>query len=480
MSSAEDSAARQLPFTLEFVELPDDPSRPALQSYSPLIDADGMVYVLGGRRLGLHQFRTSGDNFPSPNQSLWRLDPTSGAVEELLDLRLLNPGIGDPLMSTNQQSFDDRRAGEWLIVGGYGTDSQGGADRTFDTLIRIPCSRLIEVLNWPAAPAAKVAELERIIHCQHDPFFAVTGGYLRALAGRYLIMFGQGFQGAYDPFAGIVAQQYTNAVRYFRLGEQMRDATCMGELISPDADQPFHRRDGPIVDTIDPATGAPRVTAFGGVFPPGKLDGYMNPVCVDEARNCVTANTDRSATQLFNQYDCPTVVVWDSSGRTVYHTFFGGISRYYYHQTPEQAAVYKEVTAEGRNDGLPFVADVTTMLQRADGSWEEYLAPAPIPGNYLRGAGAEFLPVPPTPSGPVSEAGVIQLANIGPGERVVVGHIYGGIQADFPLPKIPNYGSQATNALYQVVLTKAPSPPQLPASDGHRANGVVKPPPPPA
>ena len=81
MSSAADSAARQLPFTLEFVELPDDPSRPALQSYSPLIDADGMVYVLGGRRLGLHQFRTSGDNFPSPNRSLWRFDPRLPAVQ---------------------------------------------------------------------------------------------------------------------------------------------------------------------------------------------------------------------------------------------------------------------------------------------------------------------------------------------------------------------------------------------------------------
>ena len=479
----DDTLIPTVPFRLAFIEMPDviapppgAAARPAIQSYSWMVDAAGRWYILGGRLAGLHRFGTQGDNFPSPNTSLWLVDPTTPKVTELLDLTLLDPAIGDPLMATNQQSRYDRATDEWLIVGGYGTDSTTKSDRTFPSLIRIPVAQFTAVVTSAASPADKAAKVNAMVHHQVDPFFAVTGGALRRIGGRYVLVFGQGFNGPYAPFTGLVAQEYTCAVRYFSLDPRTGLATNKGELLSADLDQPFHRRDGVFVETLDPATGLARLAAFGGVFPPGKLDGYSYPVYVDEQLGQLTTTVDRSVQQLFNQYGCPTIVVYEPTRPAVYHTFFGGISRYYYHQTPAQQAVFEEVTAEGRNDGLPFISDITTLVLRGGGTSSQYIAPAPVPEGALRGASTDFVPIPPGTHPAVADSGVVDLSKIPLGTTVVIGYIYGGIDADFPLPKIPSYGTQATNALYRVELTNATSPPQIPASRGHRSNGVLTPP----
>jgi len=139
--------------------------------------------------------------------------------------------------------------------------------------------------------------------------------------------------------------------------------------------------------------------------------------------------------------------------------------------------MYDKVTAEGRNDGLPFVADISTLIQNRDGKYIQCIAPLPIPDNKLRGASVDFVPLLPTQNPAISADGIVDLARIGPLTSVLIGHIYGGIDADFPLPKIPNYGSQASNALYSVMLTNSPSAGHIPASQAHLANGVLPPPP---
>ena len=471
----DDTLIPTLPFRINFVELPADPKRPAIQSYSWIVDATGRWFILGGRLAGLHRFG-SGENFPNPNTSLWMVEPGTATVTQLLDLKLLDPAIGDPLMSTNQQSFYDRSTDEWLIVGGYGVDTTTNAKRTFPTLIRIPVAQFVAVVTSAATPADKAAQVNAMVRHQVDPFFAVTGGALRRIGGRYVIAFGQGFNGAYSPFTGLIAQAYTNAVRYFSLDPRTGLATNMGELLSADLDQPFHRRDGVFVDTLDPATGLERLAAFGGVFPPGQLDGYRNPVYIDEQFGQLSTTVDRSVQQLFNQYGCPTIVVYEPTRPAVYHTFFGGISRYYYHQTPAQQAVFEEVTAEGRNDGLPFISDITTLVLRGGGTSSQYIAPAPVPDGALRGSSTDFIPIAPGTHPAVADSGIVDLSKIAVGATVVIGYIYGGIDADFPLPKIPSYGTQATNAMYRVEVSNLTSPPQIPASQGHRSNGVLPPP----
>ena len=461
------------PFSVEFQPKLSEFGRPTLQSYAWLRDASGGFYMLGGRLKGLHQFKIGTNNFPDPNQTLWYCNPLMGAVLNMLDLTALDPEIGDPLMATNQQFYHDVEAGLWLIAGGYGIVSSLGQSRTFDTLIVIPVEQFIGIVNSGQPPQQMAAALEKIITVQHDPFFAVTGGALRKLGGRYLLAFGQGFQGAYNPFVGIVAQQYTDAVRFFRLDGQGR-AFGMGELKSPGLDKPFHRRDGPIIDSIDPSTGQPRVIGFGGVFPPGKLDGYLNPVYIEEQAGQLVATTDRNTTQLFCQYECPTVVV--SDGGVVYHTFFGGISRSFYFQTDQQNGVYSEVTEQGRNDGLPFVADISMLVLTAGGPSSEWIAPLPIPNYSLHGASADFIPVMSDAQHPwISPEGVINFADMPQSDGpVLVGHIYGGIEADYPLPVIPNQGTRATSNIYAVYINPSPLE-YIPSSQGTLANGVLTP-----
>lgn len=464
------------PFTLTFTLLPQVTGvvRPALQSFSSFVEPSGNWFMVGGRRAGLHQFRPGGDNFPAPNQSVWHFNPNNGSMSELVDLTKIDPAIGDPLMATNQQSCYDADAGEWLIAGGYGYDSVLDRFRTFDTLIRIPVVPFAATMNSQQTVPQRTAALEKLVNVQRDPFFAVTGGSLRKLGGRYLLAFGQWMDQAYDPFRSSVEQRYVNAVRFFRFDSQRR-AIGMGELTSPDLDKPFHRRDGTVIDSIDPATGGPRVCAFGGVFPPGMLDGYKNPVYVTEQDSQLIAQTDRSVTQLFNQYGCPVIVVWNPSQNTVYQTFFAGISRSWYWQTAEQNAVYQTVTGQGRNDGMPFVCDISTLVQTAAGGASEYIWPAPVPGNVLAGASTDFIPVPAVSNPAVSPEGIVDLSKLTAGQSLTIGYIYGGIIADFPLPKIPNYGTHGSNDLYQVVLTYSPSSGYIPSSQGNLANGVLTP-----
>ena len=475
--SGHNEATATMPFTLDFRFLARAVPQAQLQSYSWIVTSRTTAYLLGGRQSGLHKFHPGGGgNFPDPNTHLWKLDLATGTTRQLLDLTLLRPDLAAPLTATNQQCYHDRATGEWLVVGGYGIVQATASMLTFDTLIRIPVAQFVEVVESADPDPVKVAKLEAMMIVQHDPAFAVTGGALRKLGHRYLLVGGQLYDGSYDPFLGNVDQEYTGAVRYFQIDPQTDAAVSIGALTSPDLDQPLHRRDGPIIDTIDPATGAPRVTAFGGVSPPGQLDGYYNPVNVDLRNGQLLVTTDRRTTQLFNQYECPTVVVWHGTQSLVYHTFFGGISRTFYHQTPPQKAMYDTVTQQGRNDGLPFVCDISTLRTPKGGATEEFLAPEPIPTYALRGASTELMPPAPGSHPAVAPSGVVDLDLVKPGEQVLVGYIFGGIEAEMPLPKYPNFGSAATDAFYQVLLTRVPSKPFLPASVGRRAVGVLQPP----
>ena len=159
-----------------------------------------------------------------------------------------------------------------------------------------------------------------------------------------------------------------------------------------------------------------------------------------------------------------------STARTIYHTWFGGIGHYYYHYNQFQKQVYDQVTKLGRNDGLPFIGDISTFLQRADGSTAEFIAPDPIPQNKLRGTSIEFIPAPGAAQFMLAN-GVLNLQAIQSGTRILVGYIYGGVEAVYPLPLIPSFGTSATNALYEVYLTRKPWD-GIPASAADEARGV--------
>ena len=210
-----------------------------------------------------------------------------------------------------------------------------------------------------------------------------------------------------------------------------------------------------------------RISAFGGVFKPGIIAPYTYPVYVT---NPGTATPDTNGQQKFSQYGCPVITVFDSSASSnVYHTFFGGIGHYYYSQTDSQRAVFDTATAQSRNDGFPFVADVSTFAESASGKYSEYIQLAPIVNNRLLGATVRFIVNPAiVNNGMAYSNGVIKLKNMPAGSKTLVGYIYGGIEAQNPLPLIPNTGTFVSNSLFAVYVTNAPSA-ALPASMAHES-----------
>ncbi len=459
--------ADALPYRLDFIEktYAVSPTLPNLQSYTLAATSANKWLIVGGRSQGLHTFMDKGDNFTKPqsNNFLIVIDPDSGEWWKF-DVNQLRPELAAPLQATNQQHYYDPETDQLYLVGGYGWKADGSDMLTFNTMIRLPLTELVTALM---APSPDPAAIEQLFEVAADDRFAVTGGELSKLGDQFYLVFGQKFMGQYRAFGGggspTFTQEYTNQIRVFTLIADTLAINSYGALTSSDPGQPYHRRDGNIVETIDPATGLERVSAYGGVFKPGQIAAYDEPIQLTEDG---IATVIGDVHQRFSQYECPVIPVYDVDGQAMYTTFFGGISHSYFAQTPPQHTAYISVTQEGRNDGFPFIADVTTLVEGADGSYQEYILLDPIPQNRLLGSSIPFILSPALLANDQAFAnGVIKLDRIAEGERVLVGYIYGGIEADNPLPLVPNSGTHATNALFEVYLTRTPQA-AIPAETG--------------
>ena len=455
-----------LPFRIELQEF-QGPELPAIQSHIGVM-VNRTLLILGGRTAGLHTFKQPPEqNFPvtAQNNFIWVLDPIYGGPPSKFDVNSLGPSLADPLQATNQQHWYDREGDLLYVIGGYGWDSVRKRYRVFPSILRIRAGALVSAVRTGATPA----QISALIEAGEDERLAVTGGTLRKLAGRFLLVFGQRFDGAYAAFGGDFQQQYTNEIRVFTLRPNSLELLSYGELTNSDPSQPFHRRDGVVVDSVDPATGEARVAAFGGVFQPGIIGGYTTPVYIAQANGQPQATVDTRVSQLFSQYECPVVVVHQSSARRVFHTFFGGIGHYWYGFSESQKKAYDLVSDEGRNDGLPFVGAVTTLVQDAAGNYQQWIVPGLIPNQRLLGASTDFVMTSDVAAAAYGKNGVIALDAL-PAGRNFIGVIYGGIEAQNPLPLAPNTGTSPSNSLFGVYLTRTPVA-ALPAAEyGHEAN----------
>jgi len=468
--AAVDSA---LPFALVLLPVTASTPLPALQSYAVAPASDGRWLVLGGRMgQGLHMFNAApAYNFPrdSTNFFMWVIDPVA-AQSWSFDLRTLPAAVAAPLMASNQQTYYDASLDLLYVIGGYGWNAQGTDMITFPNLTVIPVTRMMSaVVNGQADSVAA------LIRTSTDQRWAVTGGDLKRIGYDFYLVFGQRFDGQYRAFGPDSAgelpfrQQYTQQIRRFRLNPRDTMSVLSYDVItSNDASAPFHRRDGNIFSDVDPASGATRISAFGGVFPPGIIGAYHDPVYIDGTG----ARVDTAFQQRFSQYTAPVVVAWDSANATSYRTFFGGIGGTYYFQAAGQAWAMDTVTKQGRNDGLPFTADITTVTQGASG-YSEWIMPYPMPDTLLLGATVPFIPsAAMIASGALTGEGIVRLNAFTAGDTATIGYIYGGILANCPLPLIPSSGTAASNLLFRVVLAYAPTA-AIPASEGTPALGTT-------
>ncbi|MBL7811878.1 MAG: hypothetical protein JNL57_06605 [Bacteroidetes bacterium] len=447
-----------LPFRIEFVEMKytTEKALPRLQSYASTLSNDGMLIVMGGRRQGLHTFMPKPvNNFirDSSNQFIFVIDPQTGA-QWSFDARKLSSLKAAAMACTNQQFYHDRSTGNMYIVGGYGWNEQGTDMLTFNTIMSFNTDKMIAAIKGGKSPA----DIESLISIAQDDRLAVTGGELVKMGNTFYLVFGQLFNGQYRAFGGNdFTQKYLETVKMFTLVPNSLKILSYGESTNTDADHPFHRRDGNIVEDIDPSTGSPRISSFGGVFQPGIIAPYTYPIYINGTGNI---KTDRTFEQKFSQYECPVISVYDSNQTmpAVYHTFFGGIGHYYYSQTDTQRAAYDIVTKQGRNDGFPFVADISTVVQKKDGTYAEYLQMDPVPGNRLLGSSILFIENPAMmKSGMMYENGVLKLQKMQKNGRYLVGYIYGGVEAINPLPLIPNTGTKVSNTVFAVYVSNTPA-----------------------
>ncbi len=459
-----------MPYTILFFEQTYSksiPPLPALQAYVAATSKQGQILIIGGRSQGLHTFNAAPDtNFlpKKANNFLVLIDPVSGK-HLLFDVNKLSPALSAPLQATNQQLYHDLETDLVYIVGGYGWKSDGSNMVTFNTIITFKMEAMVAAIQGNASPQT----IEALCQVAHDDRFAVTGGEFFKLNGQFYLVFGQTFMGQYRAFGGTdFSQTYTEQVRIFTFVPGTLKILSYGATNNSNPDHPFHRRDGNIIPDIDPATGNQRITSFGGVFRPGIIGAYTYPVFINGPSTPIVDNTGN---QKFSQYECPVITIYDSSASnpTVYHTFFGGIGHYYYWQTERQHAAFDTVTAQHRNDGFPFVADISHFQQSADGTYKEFIYPSPIPGNRLLGTSVKFLESRNLVSGGMAYPnGVIKLPKISSTSKQLIGYIYGGIEAVNPLPLKPNTGTFVSNSVFAVFLIRTPAA-AIPASFAHES-----------
>lgn len=475
-----------VPYTLTFVPAPQPSTLPALHSYCLANVSPTQWLILGGRLQGLHQFNPSG-NFAGPNTMLWSVNPVAGTSIQVADLSKINPSFGDPLTATNQQCEYHPESNAWYIVGGYGLNHATGQYTTFPTIIRIPVSQVAAAATNTAYTAAqRQAAIATIItnpvNLVTNNALRVTGGALsHTAAGLEFLAFGQDFEGNYNPF-GSFTQTYTNQVQPFVISTVPANSgspvtppafsiKTYDPITSSDSTMPWNRRDFASGYDVDPQSGLERYSVFGGVFPPGKIAAYDFPVYITGTGVNIAVNSDHTLAQHFGFYEAPIIAVWD--GSSIYHTFFGGIGHFFLNQTPDQSTVYKMVTAQGRNDGMPFIEDISTLIQDSSGQYQEVVSKDPIPGGVLHGASVDFVPnLSVAFHFQGTENSVVNLSTFTDGEKELIGYIYGGIEATFPLPCYPSHGTLATNTLYSVYLTKSAWANLVPASSATEATGI--------
>ena len=414
---------QNLPYSLQ-ISAVSMPSVPSIQS-AIFAQAGGKWLVIGGRTNGLHNFDPSGlISFPpdDQNNSIIVIDPTTGQTwTEPWSSTGLPASMTASLASTNQEFH---QVGNRLYaVGGYSDDPVTNQFTTYDTLSSINVRGMINAVINHGNVAAQVKQIR-------DPRLAVTGGEMETLGNRTYLVFGQNFQGGYNGNTADYSQIYTDEVRSFRIVDKGNALAVAGYKAQRDP-MNFRRRDYNLGPTILP-NGRQGLTAFGGVFTP-QGNGYRFPVLINPGG---TAKIDTKYQQFFSQYTSANVGLFDSKTRSMDTIFFGGISLYDYNFATGQFTVDTE---------LPFVDDVTTFAQRADGSDQEYIMPSQLPGRY--GSNAAFFASPGLPH---YSDGVIKLNRLtGP---TTLGYIYGGIYSTVGDTTDPPSQTTSSNQVFRVTL----------------------------
>lgn len=437
-----------LPYRVELRTVPTGGfALPTLHSYVRG-EYENQWILIAGRTNGLHDFTDDGlVNFPpaSQNRDVWVIDVAQGqswhrslsAAETGLD-----QDVVDSLTPTNAQGV---QIGDRLyMTGGYGFDATQGGFRTFDRLTAFDLPNLVD---WVKQGTPAVADTFRQLQ---DPAFHVTGGAMTHANGRTHLIFGQEFNGGYDP---ILSGEYTEQVRSFTISD---DGTNLSveNVVYGDVVEDYHRRDLNVVPVIR-RDGQGNVeqgwTALAGVF---TLGDRAWTVPVEITADGEPSMADPLAADTFKQgmniYQTANLGMYSEQSGQMHTLLFGGITYQFYDRDAGQFV---------NDNRFPFTNQATAVVVDADGNYRQFLLDEEFPviadenGKRLRfGANGEFFPSPGLPR---YDNGVFKLDEL-TGETTL-GYIFGGLMAD-----AGNNGRTAgSNFLFEVVLTPVPEPSSL-------------------
>jgi hypothetical protein len=417
---------------------------PTLHSYIRG-EYDGHWVLVAGRTNGLHGFVDDGlINFPpaSQNRDVWVIDVENGESWRR-SLTSAQTGLDaftvDSLTSTNAQGT---QIGDRLyMTGGYGFDATNSTFRTFN---RLTAFDLPELIDWAKGGPTQLSDAFRQV--QH-PAMQVTGGVMTHSAGRTHLVFGQNFNGPYDP---ILSGVYTEQIRSFTIQD---DGTTLSisNVSSSEPLEEHHRRDLSVVPVIrrdGQGSFAKGWAALSGVFTP---DDRAWTVPVEIAEDGTATMADPSAANTFKQgmniYQTANLGMYSEAAGQMHTLLFGGITYQFYDREAGQFV----------NDvNFPFTNQVTAVVVDANGNYQQVLLDEEFPviiddaGKRMRfGTNGEFFPV----SGlPTYDNGVLKLDELSGETRL--GYIFGGLMADAG----NNGRTAASNFLFEVVLTPVPEP----------------------
>lgn len=407
-----------LPFSLDLEEVTQD-ELPGLHSFA-LAQWEGWWVVLCGRVGGLHGFFTF-TAFPEneANTHIWLLNPETGENRQFA-VDNLNIPFRDPLKSTNPQYAQDGSV--LYIAGGYGKSATSGDFVTFPILTAIDLPKLVSAMLAGANPSAAFQQIEHT-------GMQVCGGEMDKMGERFYLVGGHDFAGKYSqmPSSSFI-QKYTYEIRHFRI-QRTANTLAIADFMTYHDEQNLRRRDFTLAPMRKP-DGSPALVLYGGVFRPDKDLPYYNPVFIAENK---VFELDNTYEQVFSQYTCPSVPMFDSTDGSMYTLFFGGLSVHTYNP------VTKAVEYDER---VPFVREIVTLRRQADGSSKEFVMP--IRFDALLGSNMVFAPVETAPH---YSNEVLKLRAM-PG-RTFVGYLFGGIKAD--IPNITT--SSASKRMFKVYIT---------------------------
>jgi hypothetical protein len=437
----------KLPFAIDASEdaRGEFPDAPHLQSFS-FAQWQGRWVFIGGRIAGYHSVGGGPAEFlrTDANRDVWVVDTTVKPARTYhVPVAALPERLGpvkDQWTSTGQLYFQD--GPKLYICGGYGQDHRGRS-LTFSLISQVDLPLLIDGVMRGRLPDSSILFAS-------TPLVQSAGGALVKLTDDYFyLVMGHVFMGSYTAFEGNgehnaeeVSQTYLNEIRKLKIDVAPGSGLAVRLVQTYRDEAEFHRRDLNVAQMMSPK--GLGLAAYGGVFTPETQLSYSKPIYLFENSKPVV---DSSFEQKMNAYSCARLLIYDRSSQTMYSTFFGGISRFWWNAAPgsfvENAKIGSKTEATYL-DGMQWSDQISTIRKvMAAGREEttEHVQPGFLPG--FLGTSAVFIPAPDLARAH-PRTSILDFEKL-PRAKTLVGYIYGGIRA-FPYQFPYNKTSKPYNA----------------------------------